>query len=205
MKAGVAHRDIKTDNILINPATLQIKLIDFGLATIDPELDELMVDNQYIGTPYYMAPDVLKEIGVYSIISSELWSAGVVFWEMLIGQNPFKHIPNKTELLAYQKKGFDFSRFDAKVQVLLKGLLEYREERRSNLNAVMRYVKEIAKAPKSVYNSPWATRSKSISADPSTSQRRNATDRSDSSEGSSLSMSTSSSASSPSSSKHKSN
>jgi len=51
---GVAHCDLKGDNIIINPDTLIIKLIDFGLGT---EIEgENSVDDTYRGTPVYMAP-----------------------------------------------------------------------------------------------------------------------------------------------------
>lgn len=53
---GVAHRDVKPDNIMINPKNLDIKFIDFGLAC---RLDTCYVDGQ-AGTPYYMAPELFS-------------------------------------------------------------------------------------------------------------------------------------------------
>jgi len=91
MRAGVAHRDIKIDNILVDPASLLIKLIDYGLATIDEELDENTLDNAFVGTPIYMAPEILGKRGCYNVIASELYSAGIVFWTLLRGgEHPFR-------------------------------------------------------------------------------------------------------------------
>mmetsp|Transcript_17308 Transcript_17308/g.20065 ORF Transcript_17308/g.20065 Transcript_17308/m.20065 type:complete len:89 (+) Transcript_17308:500-766(+) len=53
----ICHRDIKLDNIMINPETLKIKLIDFGFAT--KCLDQERLKGK-IGTPYYVAPEVIK-------------------------------------------------------------------------------------------------------------------------------------------------
>lgn len=52
---GVAHRDLKSENIIINPDTLAIKLIDFGLG-IEVQEGDKSVDSAYRGTPVYMAP-----------------------------------------------------------------------------------------------------------------------------------------------------
>ncbi len=53
----ICHRDIKLDNIMVNTKTFDIKLIDFGFATKFSERDHL---KGKIGTPYYVAPEVLK-------------------------------------------------------------------------------------------------------------------------------------------------
>lgn len=53
---GVCHRDLKPENIIINKETLQIKLIDFGLSAYFDEVSQL---HSKVGTPYYVAPEVL--------------------------------------------------------------------------------------------------------------------------------------------------
>ena len=146
MQHGVAHRDIKSENILINPDSLQIKLIDYGLATIDADLNEETLDNQFLGTPIYMAPDLLKEFGVHRVIASELWCCGVVFWEMLLGEQPYKDLESKSSLLRRQKKPKDLAQFDVSSQVILKGLLEVDEDHRSTLKGCIRFIKEVKAA-----------------------------------------------------------
>lgn len=58
---GICHRDLKPENIIINKATLKIKLIDFGLSAYFDESSQL---RSKVGTPYYVAPEVLD--GNYS-------------------------------------------------------------------------------------------------------------------------------------------
>lgn len=53
----ICHRDIKLDNIMINPDTLETKLIDFGFAT---KFNDRVRMKGKIGTPYYVAPEVIS-------------------------------------------------------------------------------------------------------------------------------------------------
>ncbi|HTQ11077.1 MAG TPA: serine/threonine-protein kinase, partial [Fimbriimonadaceae bacterium] len=82
---GVVHRDIKPDNIQIL-STGEIKITDFGIArlTFQPNLT---MDGQVFGTPSYMSPEqvVGKEIDA----RSDLFSVGVLLYEMISGQKPF--------------------------------------------------------------------------------------------------------------------
>lgn len=82
---GVIHRDIKPDNIQIL-ANGTVKITDFGIArlTFQPNLT---MDGQVFGTPSYMSPEqvVGKEIDQ----RSDLFSVGVVLYEMISGQKPF--------------------------------------------------------------------------------------------------------------------
>ena len=82
---GVIHRDIKPDNIQLL-SNGQVKITDFGIArlTFQPNLT---MDGQVFGTPSYMSPEqvVGKEIDA----RSDLFSVGVVLYEMLSGTKPF--------------------------------------------------------------------------------------------------------------------
>lgn len=68
---------------MINPDTLEIKLIDFGFATKCNDRERL---KGKIGTPYYVAPEVLK--GTYGK-ECDMWSLGIMTYYMLIGDPPF--------------------------------------------------------------------------------------------------------------------
>lgn len=91
---GVCHRDLKPENIIINPHTLQIKLIDFGLSAYFDEVSQL---NSKVGTPYYVAPEVLD--GEYSK-ECDMWSIGVITYILLVGYPPFN---SKNMKVIYEK------------------------------------------------------------------------------------------------------
>lgn len=82
-RLGVAHRDIKPDNVLFNEWN-ELKLADFGSAECFHE-SELM--SGVVGTPYYVAPEVLA--GRDYTEKVDVWSAGVILYIMLAGVPPF--------------------------------------------------------------------------------------------------------------------
>lgn len=106
----VAHRDIKPDNILIDPQILRIRLIDFGLSSILASEDD--ADTHCVGTPLYMSPSLLSQSkenpSPSFIVASDLWSVGMTALECLLGQHPFQSAPSKKELLGQLRKGFGF-------------------------------------------------------------------------------------------------
>lgn len=81
---GVFHRDLKTQNILVNHNG-QIKLTDFGFAKI---IGRETITKTFCGTPPYMAPEILQLGGQYTT-KTDLWSVGCIFYEMLTGYPPF--------------------------------------------------------------------------------------------------------------------
>jgi hypothetical protein len=83
---GVLHRDLKPANIMLR-VDGSVSLIDFGLAKTNETEASLTGSREIFGTPYYMSP----EQGHAEVIDarSDLYSLGVVFYEMLIGRKPF--------------------------------------------------------------------------------------------------------------------
>jgi calcium-dependent protein kinase len=81
-KQDIVHRDIKPENIMV-AKNGELKLIDFGLAKRN---DPNKFMNTIAGTPYYMAPEVLK--GKYNS-KCDTWSLGVLLYVLMSGYLPF--------------------------------------------------------------------------------------------------------------------
>ncbi|KAI7863355.1 kinase-like domain-containing protein [Spinellus fusiger] len=92
---GICHRDIKPQNILIDPVTGLLKLCDFGSAKI-------LVKNEhnvsYICSRYYRAPELIFGATVYTV-SIDLWSAGCVMAELMLSQPLFPGENNIEQLV----------------------------------------------------------------------------------------------------------
>ncbi len=83
-RAGVIHRDVKPDNVVLSAADGRAKLIDFGLA----HTAHLGEDgNSTVGTPIYMAPEQVR--GVAITAATDLFSFGVLLYRMATGRTPF--------------------------------------------------------------------------------------------------------------------
>ncbi|MGB6121254.1 MAG: serine/threonine-protein kinase, partial [Bacteroidota bacterium] len=83
---GIVHRDIKSENIMINTRS-QVKVMDFGLAKLRGSM-KLTKASSTIGTLAYMAPEQIQGEAVDA--RSDIFSFGVVFYEMLTGRMPFR-------------------------------------------------------------------------------------------------------------------
>lgn len=91
---GVVHRDIKPENVLVDRKG-RVKIADFGLAKIvstDPAAARLTVEGQVMGTPHYMAPEQLERPLAVDH-RADIYSLGVVFYEMLTGDLPLGKFP----------------------------------------------------------------------------------------------------------------
>ncbi len=85
-KHGVVHRDIKPSNVILT-ASGDVKIVDFGLAKLAGNTDCLTETDAMIGTVAYVPPEVLQ--GQEADHRGDLWSSGVVLYEMLAGKPPF--------------------------------------------------------------------------------------------------------------------
>eukprot|EP01126_Amoeba_proteus_P007125 TRINITY_DN12533_c0_g2_i1.p1 TRINITY_DN12533_c0_g2~~TRINITY_DN12533_c0_g2_i1.p1 ORF type:complete len:185 (+),score=35.30 TRINITY_DN12533_c0_g2_i1:621-1175(+) len=122
---GIAHRDLKLENILLAEATTNIvKLGDFGLSrTMDRSFMKTMC-----GTPLYVAPEILtsSQTGGYGL-ECDVWSLGVIFYILLAGYPPFT--ADQTDMFEQIKNGkFDFpaeswSTVSGQAQELIKRML----------------------------------------------------------------------------------
>jgi hypothetical protein len=99
--AGVVHRDLKPDNIMLldnhTDEIPRLKLMDFGAAAL---LDEIITDETVIvGTPWYMAPEHSR--GEATDGRTDIYALGVVLYEMLTGSVPFDGETNTEVRLAH--------------------------------------------------------------------------------------------------------
>lgn len=140
-KYNILHRDIKPDNILLTDDFKTLKIVDFGLA-------KLIVDNQLnqtvCGSPLYMSPE-LAQHKTYNF-RSDIWSMGMVLYEMLFGFNPFQHCHTIEEMIVCMKtqeieipEKLLNKNIDNKVISLLYRILEKQQQKRITLTSILNH------------------------------------------------------------------
>jgi serine/threonine protein kinase len=136
---GVLHRDIKPENILIDTAG-RVKIADFGVAKLRsdgaPRLT-LTLSGSALGTPAYMAPEQIERPQDVDH-RADIYSLGVVFYEMLTGELPLGRFPAPSETA-----GVD-PRLDT---VVFRTLEKQRERRFQSAGEVKTQVEGVASAP----------------------------------------------------------
>ncbi|MCM2316714.1 MAG: protein kinase [Thermoanaerobaculia bacterium] len=84
--SGIVHRDIKPANAIVTPDGI-VKILDFGLAKLEGA-SQITGAGRTLGTTMYMAPEQLK--GEHVGPQADIWALGVVLFELLTGQRPFR-------------------------------------------------------------------------------------------------------------------
>ncbi|HEY0989382.1 MAG TPA: serine/threonine-protein kinase, partial [Kofleriaceae bacterium] len=88
---GIVHRDIKPSNFFVTrrpDGSMLLKILDFGISKAPLANTELTATQTVIGTPSYMAPEQMKS-GRAADPRSDIWSIGVVIYQLLTGRTPF--------------------------------------------------------------------------------------------------------------------
>lgn len=150
-RQGVLHRDIKPSNIMLDQAGTPY-LTDFGLARILVAGDSTVSQDMMLGTPHYISPE--QALGKDEVDSrSDLYSFGVVLYELLVGKVPFSgktpyaiindHIYEPLPLPSETNPELS----PAIEAVLLQALAKDREDRYPTATALMTALREAIKNP----------------------------------------------------------
>ena len=90
-KNNIIHKDIKPSNIIINPKTLEVKIIDFSIASrLVKEIPKISNPKLLEGTLAYMSPEQTGRMNRSLDYRTDFYSLGVTFYEIITGQLPFK-------------------------------------------------------------------------------------------------------------------
>ena len=99
---GIAHRDIKPDNVMLTKGSRGLlKIMDFGLAQL-AESSKLTREGTTLGTPTYMSPE--QALGEPTDRRSDVWGLGVVLYEMVAGRPPFQGEVDQAVIYAIANK-----------------------------------------------------------------------------------------------------
>ncbi|MBN3962773.1 ATP-binding sensor histidine kinase [Nostoc sp. NMS8] len=121
----IIHKDIKPANILINPSTDEIKLIDFSIATLLPrEVQFLANTNILEGTLAYISPEQTGRMNRGIDYRTDFYSLGITFFQLLTGQLPFTS-KDPTELVYSHiaKQPLKASRIHSNIPLILSDII----------------------------------------------------------------------------------
>jgi serine/threonine-protein kinase HSL1, negative regulator of Swe1 kinase len=123
-RINIHHRDLKPENILLDTNTHNLKLVDFGMAALQPAGRFLSTP---CGSPHYAAPEVIRTKS-YDGSKADVWSCGVILFVMLAGYPPFNYTGEERDLkeLFRSITNADYvmpDRFSSEAQDLIRRIL----------------------------------------------------------------------------------
>ncbi|MEN3327447.1 MAG: eukaryotic-like serine/threonine-protein kinase [Acidobacteriota bacterium] len=157
--AGIVHRDIKPDNIMVR-RNGYVKVLDFGLAKLTETVDRSPADAEaatrvlvhtdagvVMGTSHYMSPEQARGKPVDA--RSDIWSLGVVIYELIAGRTPFEGETSTDVIVAItQKEPPPLARFAPDVPaeldwIVMKALRKDRDERYQTIKELITDLKRL--------------------------------------------------------------
>ncbi|CAG2181173.1 unnamed protein product [Oppiella nova] len=141
---GFAHRDIKSENILLNKDRTVAKIGDFGFSRtcFDNTTGQRVLSKTYCGSAAYAAPEILK-VEPYNPMISDVWSMGVVLYVLVNNRLPFVAVnDNLKDLLKHQlEKNINFDRksLTPECKELIQKLLEPNVKQRYTMVQVLEH------------------------------------------------------------------
>lgn len=147
-RKGIAHRDVKLNNFLLDARRRVVKVGDFGLSVVTYRHSRgILMAKTFCGTEPYMAPEILRRnsLGVrsYNPLYADIWSLGICLYAMLTRTFPFKMHPNQQDLYKQQMcKNWKFPRrfrdiLSEEIKDLIYHMLDPEAERRITILGVL--------------------------------------------------------------------
>lgn len=145
---GIAHRDVKLNNFLLDASRKNIKVADFGLSMVSYRRDHgILMGKTYCGTEPYMAPEILRRnvrgFRQYNPLYADVWALGICLYAMLTRTFPFKMNLSQTSLFKSQfARRWRIPRalrenISEELKDLLWHMLDPEPDRRITMNGVM--------------------------------------------------------------------
>jgi len=138
--AKFSHNDLKPDNVLYNPLTKVVQIFDFGLSL---EVTE-EVESECCGSPLYMAPEVLTRSPRHNPMLSDIWSLGLIFYFLLVGDLPWR-VETLQDLIKAVLGGrlYTPKHMSRSTRELLAGMLQLNPNSRWTLHRIKRHVQDM--------------------------------------------------------------